>query len=203
MSTSQASDKPDHETIYKQIADALWADLAQRAWSDVSLQSVADDLVLDPVEVQLIAGSKSDIIVRKITEIDQAALRQSRADFADDPDASMHEKLLEGLLCRFEHFQPYKQQMHTLHTASLRHPALAAKLLAQLTKTMDKLLAICGDDQPSWRRQVRIEGMVGIVLSVRRDWQGDDTPDLAKTTKLLDKRLQQAAEWAASLKLIL
>ena len=202
MSNSQAGSTSNHDTAYQQIEDALWSDLAQRSWSEISLAAVAEDLLLDPVQVQLLAGSKTDIIIHKVTEIDKAALMQSHADFADDPDASMHEKLLEGLLCRFEHYQPHKRQMQNLHKASLRNPTLAAQLLGQLTKTMDKLLAICGDSQPSWQRQARIEGMTGIVLSVRRDWQDDDTPDLAKTTKLLDKRLQQAAEWAASLKLI-
>jgi hypothetical protein len=48
---------------------------------------------------------------------------------------------------------------------------------------------------------MRIKGVVGVVMMVARDWMKDDTPDLAPTMKALDRRLQQAEEWAISLRL--
>ena len=40
-----------------------------------------------------------------------------------------------------------------------------------------------------------------MVLVVARIWMDDDSPDLAPTMKELDRRLQQAEEWAVSLRL--
>jgi hypothetical protein len=40
-----------------------------------------------------------------------------------------------------------------------------------------------------------------VVMMVARDWMKDDSPDLAPTMKALDRRLQQAEEWAISLRL--
>ena len=48
---------------------------------------------------------------------------------------------------------------------------------------------------------LRIKGIVGVVMMVARDWMKDDSPDLAPTMKGLDRRLQQAEEWAISLRL--
>ena len=40
-----------------------------------------------------------------------------------------------------------------------------------------------------------------MVMVVARVWMKDDSPDLAPTMKELDRRLQQAEEWAISLRL--
>ena len=42
---------------------------------------------------------------------------------------------------------------------------------------------------------------VVVVMVVARVWMKDDSPDLAPTMKELDRRLQQAEEWAVSLRL--
>ena len=48
---------------------------------------------------------------------------------------------------------------------------------------------------------MRVKGVVGMVMIVARDWMKDDSLDLAPTMKALDRRLQQAEEWAISLRL--
>ena len=63
------------------------------------------------------------------------------------------------------------------------------------------MLAMAGDHCDGWRGSMRIKGVAGVVIVVARVWMKDDSPDLAPTMKELDRRLQQAEEWAASLKL--
>jgi hypothetical protein len=63
------------------------------------------------------------------------------------------------------------------------------------------MLAMAGDSCEGWRGMLRIKGIVGVVMMVARDWMKDDSPDLAPTMKGLDRRLQQAEEWAISLRL--
>ena len=58
---------------------------------------------------------------------------------------------------------------------------------------------MAGDHCDGWRGLLRIKGVAGVVLVVARVWMDDDSPDLAPTMKELDRRLQQAEEWAVSL----
>ena len=63
---------------------------------------------------------------------------------------------------------------------------------------LNRLLSLCGDDVAGWRRQVRIKGIIAVLLRVRPVWQSDDTADLSLTLSSLDKELRRAAEWAVS-----
>ena len=58
------------------------------------------------------------------------------------------------------------------------------------------MLAMAGDHCDGWRGIMRIKGIAGVVVVVARAWIKDDSPDLAPTMKELDRRLQQAEEWA-------
>ena len=54
--------------------------------------------------------------------LDTAALLQSADDFADAPEASVHEKLLEALTNRFELYAPLRAQMpFTALPSAIRH----------------------------------------------------------------------------------
>ena len=196
------SNSTDWADLTLKLQDGLWADLAGNSWSDVSLARTAEDLLIDPVYAQLAAVDKTELVLHKLASLDRDALASTHAEIADDPDASMHDKLLEGLIHRFEVYQPFKAQIRHLHGASYRDPALGLKLISRLTSSMDALLMICGDSEPSIQRKMRVKGLTGVAMSVRTDWLADDTADLAKTTKLLDNRLKQAAEWAESFRLI-
>ena len=184
------------------LKDAIWADLSRKKWDQISLETVADDLLIDPMQARLAAGSKTKLVLDKLSELDRQALAESHEDFSEDPDATMHDKLLEGSLHRFEIYQLYKSQIRHLHAAAMRDPKLGMKLIASLKMTVDQLLFICGDKQPSLQRHIRLKGLTALLMSVRSDWLVDDSSDMAKTAKILDKRLKQAAEWAESFRIV-
>ena len=64
-----------------------------------------------------------------------------------------------------------------------------------------RMLVMAGDNCDGWRGLIKIKGVAGVVMVVARVWMKDDSPDLAPTMKELDRRLQQAEEWAVSLRL--
>ena len=142
------------------------------------------------------------VLLAALRALDAAALRQSADDFADVPEASVYEKLLEGLISRFELYAPLRAQMKAVHSAAQRNPVLAACLLARLADMTDRLLSLCGDEVTGWRRQARIKGIMAVLLRVRPVWQSDDTADLSLTLSSLDKELRRAAEWAVSFRVL-
>ena len=177
---------------------ALWSVLDQQPLRSVSLEQLADKAGLEITDLYVHYANSNAVLVAALRALDTAALRQSAFDFADAPESSVHEKLLEGLISRFELYAPLRVQMQAVYCAAQRNPVLAACLLARLADMADRLLSLCGDEVSGWRRQTRVKGIMAVLLRVRPVWQSDDTADLSLTLSSLDKELRRAAEWAVS-----
>jgi hypothetical protein len=184
------------------LADACWALLAEMPPVALSLADIAEraDCALD--EAILYGGDVTDLILFKLDALDSAALAMSADDFADDPDATIYEKLLEGLMMRFEALSAHRVQFDTLHYAAKKQPLLALHLTHQLSHTIGKLLMLAGDESEGLIKQARILGVVGVLLRVRSVWSQDEGADLGLTLKALDDELKKACEWAVSLRVL-
>ena len=181
---------------------ALWSALAQQPLGAVSMEQLADEAGLTTLDLYVRYADSDAVLLAALRALDAAALRQSADDFADASGASVYEKLLEGLISRFELYAPLREQMQAVHRAALRNPVLAACLLARLADMTDRLLSICGDEVTGWKRQARIKGIMAVLLRVRSVWQSDDTADLSQTLSSLDKELRRAADWAVSFRVL-
>ena len=181
---------------------ALWSALDQQPLGAISLEQLADEAGLALTDLYVRYADSDAVLLAALRALDAAALRQSADDFADVPEASVYEKLLEGLISRFELYAPLRVQMKAVHGAAQRNPVLAACLLARLADMTDRLLSLCGDEVTGWRRQARIKGILAVLLRVRRVWQSDDTAGLSLTLSSLDKELRRAAEWAVSFRVL-
>ena len=190
---TQTADQTD-----KTLFAALWAALDQQPFAALSLDGLAAEAGLEAGAVYIRYADTASLLLAALHELDKAALAGAAADFADAPEASVQEKLLEGLISRFEAYTPYRAQMAAVHDAARRDPLLAACLLARLSTAIDRLLSLCGDHVTGWRRRARIKGVMSVVLRARGVWQKDDTAGLALTLSALDKDLTRAAEWAVS-----
>ena len=186
----------------KALFAALWSALDQQPFSAVSLEQLVDEAGLTITDLYVRYANKEAVLLAALHALDTATLRQSADDFADAPGASVHEKLLEGLISRFELYAPLRVQMRAVHRAAQHNPVLAACLFARLSDMTDRLLSLCGDEVTGWRRQARIKGIMIVLLQVRPVWQSDDTADLSLTLSSLDKELRRAAEWAVSFRIL-
>ena len=186
----------------KALFAALWSALDQQALGAVRLEQLADEAGLAVTDLYVRYANRDAVLLAALHALDTAALRQSADDFADAPEASVHEKLLEGLISRFELYAPLRVQMQAVHRAAQHNPVLAARLLTRLADMTDRLLSLCGDEVTGWRRQARIKGIMIVLLQVRPVWQSDNTADLSLTMSSLDKELRRAMEWAVSFRVL-
>ena len=190
------------DQIDRTLFAALWSALSQQPLDAVSLEKLADEAGLAITELYIRYADSDAVLMAALHALDSASLRHSADDFADAPETPVHEKLLEGLIRRFEIYAPFKVQMQAVHIAAQRNPVLAACLLTRLSDMINRLLYLCGDEVSGWRRQARIYGIMVLLLRVRPVWHSDDTADLSLTLKSLDKELKRAAEWAVSFRVL-
>ena len=184
------------------LRDALWDALAHQDYLQVRLSALAEDAGISHRQSVLAAGSVERVLLGAVQDIDDDILAQCAEDFADDDQANIYEKLLEGLTQRFEAYADKRTALQSVSKACLHQPALAMQLSTNLYSFVDRLLLLCGDDEQGLKRMARIHGICGVALKASTAWQRDDSPDLSKTIKVLDQDLKKAAEWAVSLRVL-
>ena len=191
-----------------QLVEAFWAALRDRSFAELSLEMLAGEAGRDgqehlasPADMVGLADM-TDLACVAVAMVDDQALAEIADDFNDAGDASVQEKLVEGLIHRFESFAPLKPQMQALHLACMRNPVLGMALGHQLLRAIDRLLRLCGDDSSGIKRMLRVKGVCAVVMRVRPTWMADETADLSQTLKQIDSELEKAREWAVSLKIL-
>ncbi len=191
-----------------QLVEAFWAALRDRSFAELSLEMLAGEAGRDgqehlasPADMAGLADM-TDLACVAVAMVDDQALAEIADDFNDAGDASVQEKLVEGLIHRFESFAPLKPQMQALHSACMRNPVLGLALGHQLLRAIDRLLRLCGDDSSGIKRMLRVKGVCAVVMRVRPTWMADETADLSQTLKQIDSELEKAREWAVSLKIL-
>ena len=184
------------------LAETCWQMLGSQMPSEITMAALAQQCDISEAEAVLHAGDVTNLILHQLDKQDDEALQSSFADFADDPDASVYEKLLEGLIMRFEVLAPSRAQLRNLHQEAVRNPLLAAHCLHQLSHTVGRLLYLAGDDTAGLLKQLRVAGVVGVLMRVRSVWLDDDSDDLGLTIKKLDDELKKACEWAVTLRVL-
>lgn len=191
-----------------ELVEAFWATLQVRPFAELSLEILAgetgregQEYLASPADMAGLADI-TDLACVAVSMVDEQALAEIADDFNDAGDASVQEKLVEGLIHRFESFAPLKPQMKALHLACMRNPVLGMALGHQLLRAIDRLLRLCGDDSSGMKRILRVKGVCAVVMQVRSTWMADETADLSQTLKRIDSELEKAREWAVSLKIL-
>ena len=199
--TYATNDAEQTAQIFATLADEAWEQLGSRPFAELTLAEIAAHADVDAALSAALAGDPQQLVLRKMATLDDQAVLESFADIEDAGAVPIREKILEALMHRFEVYAPYRTQIQALNTAARGRPDLALAIGLGLQSVTRRMLAMAGDNCHDWRGFLRIKGVVGVVMIVARVWMKDDSPDLAPTMKELDQRLQQAEEWAVSLRL--
>ena len=199
--THAINDAGQTTQIFVTLADEAWQQLGSRTLADLTVAEIAAHADVDTSLAVAVAGDPQQLVLGKMAALDDQAVLESFADIEDAGAVSTREKILEALMHRFEVYAPYRTQIQALNRAARGRPDLALALGLGLQSVTRRMLAMAGDHCDGWRGLLRIKGVAGVVLVVARVWMDDDSPDLAPTMKELDRRLQQAEEWAFSFRL--
>ena len=199
--TQATNDVGQTAQIFATLADEAWRQLGSRPLTELVLAEIAAHADVDAALAVAVAGSPQQLVLGKMAALDDQAVLESFADIEDAGAVSTREKILEALMHRFEVYAPHRMQIQALNKAARGRPDLALALGLGLQSVTRRMLAMAGDPCDGWRGIMRVKGVAGLVIVVARVWMKDDSPDLAPTMKELDRRLQQAEEWAVSLRL--
>ena len=156
------------------------------------------------IDANLLAqNSGQDVaVVRRLFPDMMMAADQGLRDLDDKVMAQLAEKILEGLIARYEAYAPHKAVIKALNKASVINPLLATMMVTRLNIASKTILHLAGVDTSGLMGMLQVKGLSGVALSCQRDWFQDDSADLAVTIRTLDQRLKQAESLAATLRII-
>ena len=190
------------------LAEALITRLQDREdIKAISIEQLSYDVEIDPNFARAVVNNVYDLFFYwfniKINRI-LAALVE---DFREDSSSSTHEKILEALMTILEAFADKRDILKPIHEWAIKDPIFGTALAQMAFKVCDRILVISGDSIHDTsiariKRSLRIKGLIGLLIGIRSTWFEDKSDDLSPTFRELDKLLQQASEWAQSLRLL-
>ena len=164
MMTQATNDVGQTAQIFATLADEAWRQLGSRPLTELMLAEIAAHADVDAALAVAVAGSPQQLVLGKMTALDDQAVLESFADIEDAGAVSTREKILEALMHRFEVYAPYRTQIQALNRAARGRPDLALALGLGLQSVTRRMLAMAGDHCNGWRGLLRIKGVAGVVL---------------------------------------
>jgi len=166
--------------------------VAEEGWSAVGITRVAEWAGMKLTEVAALAHDRQGLLNLIGAAVDQAALAEGPVDEAD----SARDRLFEVMMRRFDYLEDNRAGFVALTRALERDPGLALRQARPIEASMALMLDLAGMPPRGLIGTIKTRALTLIYLDVARTWRGDDGGELAATMKALDRRLNQAEQWA-------
>lgn len=190
------------DKIRHDVGAAMLSRLNDHGFSAITTDHLAEDTGHDAAVIRRIFPDLCAAVDQGLKDIDDTVAAGLAEDLAEDADASTRERILEGMIVRYEAYVPFKAAIRALNKAAAMNPPLALLMVARLSAASQSLLEMSGLDTSGLKGLMRVKGLSAVALSVQRDWLADDSTDLSVTIRALDKRLGQAEGLAETLNII-
>lgn len=178
----------------ERIVEAGLALIARAGWRRLTLAAVASEAGLPILRVYRLFGSKQAILGATFRRTDEIVLAEPPAAEADERP---RDRLFDLLMRRFDALTPYKLALAALARDLPRDPAAALCAAAALARSMRWMLEAADISTAGLSGAVAVRLAANAYLATMRVWQGDDSPDLARTMSALDARLRRIERWLA------
>ena len=166
---------------------------AERGWQDTSLASIAETAGMSFPDLHALFPSKTAVLRAFLSGVDRTVLATAPED-----GASVREALFELMMRRFDALQPHRAAMQCLARDLPRDPAAAACVAMRVCSSIGAIAERAGVATTGPLGAMRIKALVGLHAWVVRAWLADDSADMARTMKALDKGLERLEAIAQS-----
>jgi AcrR family transcriptional regulator len=193
------TDTPPAETLEARAARALFAVAARDGWTATRLDAIAAEAGIAPDELSARFATREAILDRYILDTDREVLDGTlpRAE-----GETIRDRLFDVVMRRADIAQRHRPGIVAVRQALRRDPLAAAGLMPLLLGSLRHMLDAAGVATGGLAGALRVNGLGALLIPVGREWETDDSPDLAKTMAALDtalSRAERAEGWLARL----
>ena len=167
----------------KQLAEAALSVIARNGWKRTTLDAIAAK-----GRISLKAcKSKNDVLPHIVRYMDEKMLDA----IGDASDGSLHDRLFEILMARFDAFQGHRKAMLSIFGAMPTDPVAALRVIPCIRNSAGLVIARSG---LTGCKVTNTLALLGVMAATARAWSGDDSADLSLTMSALDKHLTKAGK---------
>jgi len=177
------------------IVDAALKLSAERGWAAITLDDIAAAAKLDADEVYRLTPTKAAVLNAFVRRTDLAVLEE-RDESEEGAQATMHDRLFDMLMRRFEILLPHRAALGALYRDLPRDPVTLLAVVPQAHTSFARMLEAAGVSAKGLRGLARIHALAGVWLLTQRTWFSDESADLAKTMAALDRNLRRMEQTA-------
>ncbi|HLB07613.1 MAG TPA: TetR family transcriptional regulator [Alphaproteobacteria bacterium] len=181
------------ETPEAAIIEAALALAAERGWSRVSLNAIAERAGVSLKTLHARFPCKEAIPCAFARRIDEAVLAARDPELAQEP---ARERLFAVLMARLDALKPYKAGVRALVRAACVDPVTLLGGALQLASSMAWMLEAAELSSAGPAGALRIKGLAAVHLATLRVFLADDSEDLAPSMAALDRNLRRAERLA-------
>src|SRR3954468_17211808 len=166
--------------------------IATHGWRRLSMAAIAAEAGLPILTLYRTFPSKPAILCAFSRRIDETVLAPP---LDADPDERPRDRVFDLLMRRFDALRPHRDALEVLGRELPRDPVTALALGAALLRSMAWMLEAAGIPTDGLRGAIAVKLTACAYAATLRVWLRDDTPDLASTMAVLDRRLRGIERW--------
>jgi AcrR family transcriptional regulator len=168
--------------------EAALALAAERSWRDVTLDAIAVRAGMPLAALFDVYPSKAALLAAFGRRIDARVMAARDEALADRP---AHERLFDVVMRRFDALAPHKDALRSILRGSCFDAEAGLAGACALRRSMAAMLEAAGLSSSGVRGAFRRKGLAVVYLDTMRAWLSDDSPDMARTMKVLDRHLRR------------
>jgi AcrR family transcriptional regulator len=173
------------------IIEALLSLAAERPWSAVTLEAVAERAGVSLAELRARYDTRLSILGDYLRHTDERVLSEiDPALAAEGP----RERLFDVLFARLEAHKPHRAALKAILKSARGDPLFTLQLSALAATSMAWMLTAAGISTSGARGAIKAQALAVLWARVLRVFLDDDDPDLARSMAELDKRLKEAEQ---------
>ncbi|HTQ33932.1 MAG TPA: helix-turn-helix domain-containing protein [Stellaceae bacterium] len=174
------------------IINAALELIAAQGWRRVSLAAVAAEAGLPVLQVYRLFPSRSAILCGWLRRVDEAVLAVPiEAEAGEKP----RDRVFDLLMRRFDALQPHRGALAVLRREVATDPCTGLMLTAAGLRSIRLMLDAAGIATHGIGGRIAVKLTAAAYLAAAHTWSRDESPDLAPTMALLDRRLRGIERW--------
>ena len=174
------------------IIDAAMALIAEHGWRHLSLAAAAGEAGLPILQVYRVFPSKTAILCGLLRRVDETVLA---TPLDTSPDEKPRDRVFDLLMRRFDALAPYRAALSALRRELPTDPLAALALGGALLCSMRLMLEAAEIPSTGIAGVLAVKLTAAAYLAAAHTWARDESPDLAPTMAVLDRRLRGIERW--------
>ncbi|MCR0984604.1 hypothetical protein [Roseomonas populi] len=181
------------------LLDAFWRVVAQHGWHGATFARIAAESGESLSDLRGRYTTPVALLRAHARSVDQAVLEGTVP--GQTGFGTARDRVFDLLMRRLDALQPHREGILRMQRDLMRDPLSALLLSPILMASMAWTLEGAGVSTAGLAGALRVQGLVGVWLSVARAWETDDSVDLGPTMAALDRALDRAEKVARTLRL--